>query len=338
MADLPHVSVVIPAYNAAERLPTALDSVRAQTYPSEKLEVIVVDDGSTDDTAAVAREHLRGASPMETQVMSVENGGPSWARNVGWRRSSGEWIQFLDDDDLLTPGKIETQAAYAKTVGSEAAVLHSDWERMSQNEDGEWVVTGAAQPRIDPEDPLVDLLSAEGFIHLGSALFKKGWLDTVSGFDERYSLIEDVHLLLRVAIAGGQFVRVPSEQSLFLYRDRGGDSLSGQSRVAFAEGCARNARLVEEHWRKNKAFTDARKRALCDAYFYAARQLAAAGSSEFKRVWSRIKKMDSSALPPHPPHFRFVSRVLGYPCAEQLSIAFRRLKAWLGLSVPGFSE
>lgn len=96
------ISVVIPAYNAARFLPRCLKSVFAQTL--KPVEVIVVDDGSTDDTAAVA-------AALGARVVSQANGGVSAARNTGIRIASGDWLALLDADDLWAPEKLERQAA-----------------------------------------------------------------------------------------------------------------------------------------------------------------------------------------------------------------------------------
>ena len=96
------ISVVIPAYNAARFLPRCLESVFAQTL--KPLEVIVVDDGSTDNTAAVAEE-------LGATVLRRPNGGPGAARNAGIQFASGEWIALLDADDLWAAEKLERQAA-----------------------------------------------------------------------------------------------------------------------------------------------------------------------------------------------------------------------------------
>jgi len=96
------ISVIIPAYNAARFLPRCLKSVFAQTLKPD--EVIVVDDGSTDNTAALAAE-------LGATVISQTNSGLADARNTGIRNASGEWIALLDVDDLWTPEKLERQAA-----------------------------------------------------------------------------------------------------------------------------------------------------------------------------------------------------------------------------------
>jgi glycosyltransferase involved in cell wall biosynthesis len=99
------ISVVIPAYNAERFLPRCLKSVFAQTL--KPMEVIVVDDGSTDNTAAVA-------AALGATVISQANGGVAAARNLGIRNASGEWIALLDADDRWAPEKLERQAALVR--------------------------------------------------------------------------------------------------------------------------------------------------------------------------------------------------------------------------------
>ncbi|WP_198371310.1 glycosyltransferase family 2 protein [Roseomonas rosulenta] len=105
----PRVSVVIPAFNAASLLPQAIGSVAAQTL--RDVEVIVVDDASTDDTADAART-LLGQAGLRGQVVRLQsNGGPALARNVGVARAGGEYVAFLDTDDVWMPEKLALQSA-----------------------------------------------------------------------------------------------------------------------------------------------------------------------------------------------------------------------------------
>lgn len=100
----PSVSTIIPCYNGAEFLAETLESVLQQTYPAH--EIIVVDDGSTDDSAAIAESF---GSPV--RVVRQENRGESVARNRGIDEASGDWIAFLDADDIWKPRKLERQVS-----------------------------------------------------------------------------------------------------------------------------------------------------------------------------------------------------------------------------------
>jgi hypothetical protein len=102
------VSVVIPAYNRAHILPEAVDSVLAQTYP--QVEIIISDDGSTDDTRAWV-QGLMERIPGRVRYVRNDNAGPGPAREAGRQLARGEFIQYLDSDDLLLPRKFELQVA-----------------------------------------------------------------------------------------------------------------------------------------------------------------------------------------------------------------------------------
>ena len=114
----PSVSVVIPSHNRAQLVMRALDSVRSQTYPAD--EILVVDDGSEDDTLKRIR-----LEQQDVHVLEQPHSGVSAARNLGIREATGDWIAFLDSDDEWMPQKLEKQlAALAKTPN--LAFCHTD--------------------------------------------------------------------------------------------------------------------------------------------------------------------------------------------------------------------
>jgi hypothetical protein len=102
------VSTIIPVYNRSGMLREAVASVVRQTY--RPIEIIIVDDGSTDETTRVADE-LASTHPFEVRALHVLNGGPGWAREAGRQVARGEFIQYLDSDDLLLPRKFELQVS-----------------------------------------------------------------------------------------------------------------------------------------------------------------------------------------------------------------------------------
>jgi glycosyltransferase involved in cell wall biosynthesis len=103
------VSVIVPTYNRAHLIERALDSVAAQSY--RPIQLIVVDDGSSDDTAALVERWKRSHEDERLEVIALQktNGGAPSARNEGLRRCQGEFVQFLDSDDMLAPAKIDLQ-------------------------------------------------------------------------------------------------------------------------------------------------------------------------------------------------------------------------------------
>jgi len=121
----PLVSILIPAYNAEEWIGCTIQSALGQTW--QRKEIIVVDDGSSDETATVAR---RFAS-KEVRVVSTENQGAAAARNRALQFSQGDYIQWLDADDLLAPDKIERQLVALQEFDSKRILLSSSWAHFN---------------------------------------------------------------------------------------------------------------------------------------------------------------------------------------------------------------
>ena len=140
------VSVIIPTYNSAQWVEATLESVIGQTYPADLIEIIVVDDKSPDDSVGVASRILEKQAPGRSRVVAHQkNRGAAANRNSGWRLATGDWIQFLDADDLLAPHKIQLQAEAAERAGSDVAVVTSNWQYYEQV-DGAWQPTGGTSP------------------------------------------------------------------------------------------------------------------------------------------------------------------------------------------------
>ena len=317
-----NVSVIIPCYNADTWIGDALNTCFQQTYQS--IEIIVVDDGSTDKSSETADAYLKNCH-FQHAILSISNSGPSRARNLGWQKASGQWIQFLDADDLLHVEKIARQMTKALEVDCDVAVLYSPWQRLAMV-NGMWQPVFEVVSPVIGQDPLVDLLKSENFLQLGSVLFRRSWLERVGGFDERYRLIEDVHLLLRIAMAGGQFHKVDSPDPLFYYRQVHGTSLSQRDQRAFIEGCLRNAALAEDYWRSQGDLTPAQTETLIGVYFQGARFFAAVDHLRFAQLAAKLESFHAPFIPAGPAHLRLASQLLGYSRAEKLATQYRRLK------------
>jgi len=117
----PLVSILIPAYNAEEWIADAIRSAMGQTW--QRKEIIVLDDGSSDRTAEVAQRFAAN----KIAVVTTENQGSAFARNRALQLSQGDYIQWLDADDLLAPDKIERQLATLRQTDSERILLSSSW-------------------------------------------------------------------------------------------------------------------------------------------------------------------------------------------------------------------
>jgi teichuronic acid biosynthesis glycosyltransferase TuaG len=123
----PLVSVIIPTFNSSLWLRDTLHSVLRQTYPRERIELIVVDDASQDDTAAIARSFLRQHGLDGHLIASERNVGVGASRNIALKQGKGDWIQFVDHDDVLALTKIALQVEYAVRASADTAVVYSNW-------------------------------------------------------------------------------------------------------------------------------------------------------------------------------------------------------------------
>ena len=177
------VSVVIPAYNSRELIGTALESVFGQTY--SPVEVIVVDDGSTDGTDEWVRAHY-----PSIQVVRTANQGPSGARNQGIQMASGDYVAFLDADDVWHPGKLEAQIEVMERH-ADVGLVASDWTRAGQF---------GKVPDVLPVSWITyeDMLKLNRF-QTSTVLMRKLVLNGLEGFDRRVDGAEDWDLWLRAS-------------------------------------------------------------------------------------------------------------------------------------------
>jgi glycosyltransferase involved in cell wall biosynthesis len=183
------ISVIIPAYNQAAFLPQAIESVLGQTYPH--LEVIVVDDGSTDDTSVAARSF----TDPRIRVLHQANRGLSAARNTGLSASHGAYLTFLDSDDVFLPEKLEI---LARELEQHPEAGLAAGQAIPVDENGRRV--GRIFDRGLPEEAGRLLLGNP--LHVGSVLLRRGWQEKAGLFDETLRSYEDWDLWLRLARAG----------------------------------------------------------------------------------------------------------------------------------------
>ncbi len=229
----PLVSVVIPAYNAAHTLGRTLESVVAQTY--RPLEVIVVDDGSEDDTARVVDDAAVEASPKGVPVRYIHqsNGGPARARNTGTGAARGEFVAYVDADDIWTPEKTAKQMAVFREF-PDVALVFTDAE-VSRTRDGQSGVFRVFEKLdLGPayfghasliEDPLGKLLE-KNFVPTSSVMIRRGCLEAHGlRFNVETKGVEDWELWLDLAIHY-PFGYVP-EVCVYKYED--GENLSARA-------------------------------------------------------------------------------------------------------------
>lgn len=231
--EAPKVSVVIPTYNRADNVERAVKSALAQE--GTPLEVIVVDDGSTDDTPA------RFANPPQgVRYIRKPNGGASSARNAGLRRAQGEWIALLDSDDEWTPDKLKVQL---DAMGAEYVAAAS--RHVHVNADG----SRETKPEVLPgrDNHLFRDLYENLSLKTSSLVFRRHLLAKVGYFNEHFPISNDWDFFLRLARAVNNSGLRICEQAL-LTAHRSTDSISKTGRAnaleeAYSRICMVNALL-----------------------------------------------------------------------------------------------
>jgi len=199
----PKISVIIPAYNQALYISESIRSVLEQTYP--EFELIVVDDGSTDETAQI----LTGIQDPRICVVRQPNSGLSAARNTGMRASSAPFITFLDADDYFLPDKLEILSNYLDEQSDIGLVVG----RVRYiDESGNTIFESMKTP---PKLVLPELLF-ENPICVSGILLRRKWVESIGEFDESLRACEDWDLWLRLAYSGCRFAWV--EHPVVAYR------------------------------------------------------------------------------------------------------------------------
>jgi glycosyltransferase involved in cell wall biosynthesis len=208
----PRFSVVIAAFEAERTVASAVNSALAQTRTD--LEVIVVDDGSSDRTAAVVGQ----ITDHRVQLLRQANAGPSAARNVGISATRGDYVAFLDSDDLWLPRYLELMGAAldgAENPGFAYTEAYA-FDPISGRVRAKPPTPNAPPPSPPPADWKVFLLEllARNFVY-NSTTVPRRVLDQVGGFDESQIRSEDYELWLRIVTAGYCPVWVPEKQALY---------------------------------------------------------------------------------------------------------------------------
>ncbi len=186
---MPTVSVIIPSYNCAHYLATAIESVLAQTY--KDLEIIVIDDGSMDDTPDVVVPYL----DRITYIRQVNKGLPA-ARNTGIRASTGDFIALLDSDDSWLPQKLTRQMPLFldPTVG----IVYTDFSVLYA--DGRTLSSYLAQRPLASEGFILDKYILSRFLFPSTMVLRREAMEQCGLFDEEMLAAEDIELFARICL------------------------------------------------------------------------------------------------------------------------------------------
>ena len=220
MSASPAVTILTPAYNSGAYIGETIESVLRQTWPD--FEMLVVDDGSTDNTLEAVRAAARGDSRVKT--FSNAHGGPATARNIGLRHARGRFITLLDSDDVWEPEYLTEQLALLRRH-PEVSIVSANVVNRGGVLDGApfWPITSGIHV-LDTHEPIERENAVCVF-----ALFRREVVDRVGGFDAAYTGNEDYEFWLRAIDAG--FRVLQNRAVLGRYRRRPGSVSSDDVRM-----------------------------------------------------------------------------------------------------------
>lgn len=191
------VSVVLPCYNGMPYLPEALDSVLAQTHTPRQ--IIVVDDGSTDNSADVVRDYAKKHPKAGIELVQQANGGEAAARNAGNARATAAWIAIFDADDMWDPSKLEKQLAAAADVGRKCVMVHTGI--TAHLPDGSLSHSDLDIGRRRTGRCTAALVE-HGAIGHPSILVRRDAMNQIGGYDTTITNAIDIDLYFRLSLVG----------------------------------------------------------------------------------------------------------------------------------------
>ena len=302
------VSILVPAYNVESFIDDTIESVVGQTFAP--IEIVVVNDGSTDGT----REVLARYESQGVRVIDQPNAGAAAARNRALAESTGDAVLFLDGDDLVGSDHIERLVA--SLAGSREHVAMGEWARFSGDPSTATFTRRPAYRDAGGVDWIVDdWTGGRPMTQSGTFLLPRALLDLTGGWDERLSLIDDFEFFARV-IARSAGIRFAPGAHLF-YRSGLGASLSGRKSRPARESQALSLMLGTQHLLDAEDSPRTRRAAahVLQDFVY---DVYPEHPDLRARLEPRVAALGGSDLAPDgPPGFQRLRRVLGWRLARR---------------------
>lgn len=301
----PRVSCVIPVFNAAPVVRQAIESVLSQDCT--EIQVVVVDDGSTDRSLEVVREF--GGS---VQVLAGPNRGVSAARNRGIAETSGEWIIFLDSDDLLLPGTLRMRLDVAEATCANVVVC--DWQDLIDSPDG---AIGGSVKSVDMSaleaDPEI-ACATNVWATTAALMYRRSLVERIGGFRADLPIIQDARFLFDAACCGARFAHSAHAGARYHVNEQ---SLSRVDPGRFWCDVLTNGTQIEALWRARGKLSPNQHQALAGIYNQAARGLFAAEHPDYFEAVACQRTLGSQ-LPLHPRVAAPLARALGLKPARHM--------------------
>jgi glycosyltransferase involved in cell wall biosynthesis len=255
------ISVIIPCYNSERTLAATIASALDQDVEKE---VIVINDGSTDGSAEIIDEFGDRICSLLTP-----NRGVSSARQIGTKLAHGEYIQYLDSDDLLAPATLGARLEAIAT--SNADVVHTDWQKLERGPDGAFILANIIRPDLAAieRDAEAATATSDFWAPPAALLYRRKIVERIGGWPAGLPVIQDARYLFEATRKKARFVYVSGVGAYYRVSP---DSLSRRNLVRFIADCARNASEIELIWRGEEE------------------TLAASRADALTRMWAHVAK------------------------------------------------
>ena len=310
----PLVSILTPAYNAAQSLGDTVRSVLAQTYP--RVEMIVVNDGSKDDTLAVAQSFTE----PRVKVIDQENRGQSASENRAFRECQGDFVVHLDADDLISPDKIAVQVARLQAAEPGCVAFHP-WGRFYTDPKDTRLLPEPFWRDIAPVDFHVEMWERHSMVQGACYLIPRHLIESAGPWNESLSLINDFDFFPRVLLRATNLLFC--HEPLLHYRSGLPGALSG-TKSAAAWLSALTALISGTHELLSREASPRTRRACSRAY----EEFVYASYPDVprlrKQAWAKVRELGGPYFEPQMgPRLRALSSVVGWRVAFRAARAMR---------------
>jgi glycosyltransferase involved in cell wall biosynthesis len=314
----PAVSVVIPCHNAERWVGEAIDSCLGQTY--RRVEIVVVDDGSTDRSAAILRSYGE-----QIHLVCGPHRGGNHARNQGFAHSQGEYIQFLDADDYLLPEKIQRQVAFLEESGADA--VYGDWRHRFHEPDGSSHLGEVQNP--GQQSDLLEALLVGWWVAPCALLLRRQAVLDAGGWDETLSAGQDRDFVTTLALNGADIRYQPGCYSV--YRRYGNVTVSTADPVRWLTNHERVLVKAERKLEATDRLLPRYRCALAASYFRLARDYYDLDRATYKQFLAKTLALWPNFRPGQSPLYNTACWLFGFAFADRLASYKRRLsrrKRW----------
>ncbi len=316
------ISVIIPAYNCELFIKQTLESVFNQSMGMQNIEIIVINDGSTDSTLSILKDYEK---QNKITLIDTPNRGVSAARETGRNLAQGQYIQYLDSDDILTTQKIEIQYNALEEKGADVA--YGDWQKFSE--------------QINKENPQKSLLEKIERQIMGdqqialftyfwcppaAILYSKSIVDKIGSWNLELPIIQDARYFLDAAIHKGTFVY--TKGIMAEYRVSEGTSLSQRhGNLKFVKDIFTNTKQVHQLWKENLKDRKDKVDVLIESYRYCIQVFGINNETLlFEQAINKIYEIEPKFVPQKSKPMKYLSKLIGYKKAEKLANKYRKIR------------